>query len=115
MRRRCPCSATHEYVIVFVTVGNREEASRLARALVEERLAACVNLIPTVASTYWWRGQIEQADEVLLVIKTRQDLLDVLTTRVRALHSYTVPEVVALPILGGNPAYLAWIDESVRR
>ncbi len=103
------------YIIVFVTVANREEASRLTRALVEERLAACVKIVPTVASTYWRRGKIEQVDEVLLVIKTRQDLLDALTTRVRALHSYAVPEVVALPILGGNPDYLAWIDESVRR
>ncbi len=64
------------YIVVFVTVGNREEASRLARVLVEERLAACVNLLPAMASTYWWRGQIEQADEVLLVMKTRQDLLE---------------------------------------
>jgi periplasmic divalent cation tolerance protein len=103
------------HIVVFVTVGNREEASRLGRALVEERLAACVNLIPAIASTYWWRGQIEQADEVLLVVKTRQDLLDLLTARVRVLHSYTVPEVIALPIIRGNPDYLAWIDESVRK
>ncbi|HEX4841132.1 MAG TPA: divalent-cation tolerance protein CutA [bacterium] len=103
------------HIVVFVTVGNREEASHLARVLVEERLAACVNLLPSMASTYWWRGQIEQADEVLLVMKTRQDLLEFLTARVRTLHSYTVPEVIAVPIIGGNPDYLAWIDESVRR
>jgi len=103
------------HIVVFVTVGNREEASQLARVLVEERLAACVNLLPGMASTYWWRGQIEQADEILLVMKTRQDLLELLTARVWALHSYTVPEVIAVPIIGGNPDYLAWIDESVRR
>ena len=103
------------HIVVFVTVGNREEASHLARVLVEERLAACVNLLPAMASTYWWRGQIEQADEVLLVMKTRQDLLEQLTARVRELHSYTVPEVIAVPIVGGNPDYLAWIDESIRR
>ena len=103
------------HIVVFVSVGNREEASHLARVLVEERLAACVNLLPAIASTYWWRGQIEQADEVLLVMKTRQDLLELLTARVRALHSYAVPEVIAVPIIGGNPDYLAWIDESVRR
>jgi periplasmic divalent cation tolerance protein len=103
------------HIVVFVTLGNREEASRLAPVLVEERLAACVNLLPVMASTYWWRGQIEQADEVLLVMKTRQDLLEPLTARVRALHSYTIPEVIAVPIIGGNPDYFAWIDESVHR
>ena len=103
------------HIVVFVTVGNREEASHLARVLVEERLAACVNLLPSMASTYWWRGQIEQANEVLLVMKTRQDLLEFLTARVRTLHSYTVPEVIAVPLICGNPDDLAWIDESVRR
>ncbi len=85
------------------------------RVLVEERLAACVNLLPAMASTYWWRGQIEQADGVLLVMTIRQDLLEPLTARVRALHSYAVPEVIAVPIIVGNSDYFAWIDESVHR
>ncbi len=101
--------------VVLVTAGSREEASHLAQVLVEERLATCVNLLLAIASTYWWRRQIEQADEVLLIMKTRQDLLELLTARVRALHSASVPEVIAVPIIGGNPDYLAWIDESVRR
>lgn len=99
-------------VVVFVTASGPEEAERIGRALVEERLAACANLIPSISSTYWWKGKIEEASEALLVVKTRQDLLERLTARVRALHSYTVPEVIALPILGGNPDYLRWIDES---
>lgn len=102
------------HIVIFVTVGAQDEAARLAQTLVEERLAACANLVPAISSTYWWQGKIEQAGETLLVLKTRQDLLEALTTRVRELHSYAVPEVIALPILGGNSAYLRWIDESVR-
>lgn len=100
------------YVVVFVTASTAEEAARIGRALVEERLAACANLIPSIASTYWWKGKIEEAGEALLIIKTRQDLVEQLTARVRALHSYTVPEVIVLPILGGNPDYLKWIKDS---
>jgi periplasmic divalent cation tolerance protein len=103
------------HIVVFVTVGSAEEAARIGRAVVDERLAACANLVPAVASTYWWQGSVEQADEVLLILKTRQELLEAVTARVRSLHSYTIPEVIALPIVAGNPAYLAWIDDSVRR
>lgn len=101
-----------DHIVVFVTGPGPEEVERIGRALVEERLAACANLIPSISSTYWWKGKVEEASEALLVMKTRQDLLERLTARVRALHSYTVPEVIALPILGGNPDYLKWIDDS---
>ncbi|MGH2348032.1 MAG: divalent-cation tolerance protein CutA [bacterium] len=101
------------HVAVFVTTSSAEEAQRIARAVVDERLAACANVLGAVASRYWWQGQVEEASEVLLILKTRQDLLDALTARVRSMHSYTVPEVIGLPIVGGNPDYLAWIDESV--
>ncbi|MBI2973862.1 MAG: divalent-cation tolerance protein CutA [Armatimonadetes bacterium] len=101
------------HVVVLVTGPSADEAERIGRALVEERLAACANLIPSISSAYWWKGKIEEASEALLVLKTRQDLVERLVTRVRALHSYTVPEVIALPILGGNPDYLQWIDDSV--
>ncbi|MDQ7844437.1 MAG: divalent-cation tolerance protein CutA [Armatimonadota bacterium] len=103
-----------EHIVVLVTAPSREEAERIGRAVVEDRLAACANVVPAVASTYWWRGAVEQAGEALLVLKTCRDLLEPLGRRVRALHSYTVPEVIALPIAGGNPDYLRWIDESVR-
>lgn len=101
------------HVVVLVTGPSADEAERIGRALVEERLAACANLIPSISSAYWWKGKIEEATEALLVLKTRQDLVERLVTRVRALHSYSVPEVIALPILGGNPDYLRWIDDSV--
>lgn len=101
------------HVVVFVTAASAEAAGRIGRALVAEHLAACANVVPGVASTYWWQGRVEEAGEALLILKTRQDLVGRLTDRVKALHSYTVPEVIVLPIVGGNADYLRWIDESV--
>lgn len=101
-----------ERVVCFSTASSETEAVRLAQTLVEEQLAACVNLVPGVRSIYRWQGKVEDGSEWLLVIKTRRGLVDALTARVKALHSYTVPEVVAMPIVGGNPDYLAWLDES---
>lgn len=101
------------HIVVLVTAASADEATAIGRALVHERLAACANLVPSIASTYWWQGKVEEAGEALLVLKTRDDLLDAVVRRVRELHSYTVPEVIALPILGGNPDYLRWIDDSV--
>ncbi len=98
-------------LVVLVTVSSPEEGARIAEALVAEKLAACVNRLDGVSSVYRWKGEIERSTESLLVIKTRGDLLEELTARVRELHSYTVPEVIALRIEGGNPAYLDWIDE----
>jgi periplasmic divalent cation tolerance protein len=101
------------YAVVFVMAPSAEEAGLIGRALVDDRLAACANVVPSVASAYWWQGRVEEAGEALIILKTRQELLPRLVDRVKALHSYTVPEVIALPILGGNPDYLRWIDESV--
>jgi periplasmic divalent cation tolerance protein len=100
-------------VVVYITAGSPDEAATLARALVAERLAACVNRVP-VESVYQWQGQVEEAAEVLLIIKTRRGLLDALAARVRVLHSYTVPEIVALPIIAGWPPYLQWIAEETQ-
>ena len=100
----------HDAVVVYITAGSPEEAATLARALVAERLAACVNRVP-VESVYRWQGQIEEAPEVLLIVKTRRARLDALAARVQALHSYTVPEMIVLPVVAGWPPYLQWIDE----
>lgn len=94
----------------YVTAGSRDEALRIGRVVVEERLAACANVIEGMSSIYWWQGAIEQADEAVLIVKTRAELVDRLTARIKSLHSYDVPCVVALPIDGGNPAYLQWIE-----
>ena len=102
-----------EFIVVLVTVGSATEGERLAHALVEERLAACVNRIPGVQSVYRWQGKVEQSAEELLVIKTRADLFAALEKRVRELHSYSVPEVIALPIVSGSENYLRWLGEQV--
>jgi uncharacterized protein involved in tolerance to divalent cations len=101
------------FIVVFVTVGSLEEGERLASALVEERLAACVNRLGPVQSTYRWEGQVERSEEHLLIIKTREGLFDRLKKRVQELHSYSVPEVIALPILIGNEGYLKWLEEQL--
>ena len=82
--------------------------------LLEEHLAACVNIIPQILSRYWWQGKIETAKESLLIVKTKKSVLKQLIKKVRAIHSYTVPEIIALPIEDGNPDYLNWITESLK-
>jgi periplasmic divalent cation tolerance protein len=101
-------------VVVLVTCGRAEEGKRIARAVVERRLAACVNLFNVpIHSTYRWKGNVESAEETLLVMKTSRARLQALEAAVRKLHSYEVPEFVALPIIAGSKAYLAWLDECV--
>jgi periplasmic divalent cation tolerance protein len=100
-----------EALVLFVTVPSEEVAERIARALVEEKLAACVNRIPGVRSTYFWEGKVTVDDELLLVVKTRRARFEAVRARVRELHPYTVPEVIALPIVQGHEDYLRWIDE----
>ncbi len=97
------------FVWVYMTAASAAEAAALGRALVEERLAACVNIIDGMRSLYWWDGAVQEGAEAVVIAKTRADLLDGLTARVKALHSYSCPCVVALPILGGNAGYLDWI------
>ena len=97
-------------VSVYMTAASANEAAHLAQALVGERLAACVNILPGLRSVYRWQGKIEQADEVALIAKTRRDLADKLTARVKALHSYDCPCIVVWPIVSGLPAYLDWIE-----
>ncbi|MFN8542608.1 MAG: divalent-cation tolerance protein CutA [Candidatus Binatia bacterium] len=103
------------FVIVLVTVANEEEAERLAYTLVEERLAACANLLGPIRSIFRWQGAVEEASEHLLLLKARRDAVEELSARVRALHSYDVPEVLALPIVAGSEPYLEWLGESTAR
>jgi periplasmic divalent cation tolerance protein len=103
-----------EHVVVLSTVGTAEDAARIARALVERRLAACVNVVPAVRSIYRWKGRVEEDEERMLVIKTRSDRSAALREALVALHPYELPEAIVLPIEAGHAPYLAWIDESVR-
>ena len=97
-------------VVILVTAGNREEAEVIADVLLEQNRAACVNIVPAVDSHFLWQGKLEAGQEVLLIIKTQASLVDEVTNLVKTNHSYDVPEIIALPIIGGNPEYLAWID-----
>jgi len=102
------------FYVVLVTARDQGEAQRIAEQVVNERLAACVNIVPGVSSTYVWRGEVERAGEVLLLMKTSREKLDYLFKRVKELHSYEVPELLALPIERSSPEYLKWLEESLR-
>lgn len=99
--------------VVLVTVPSREEAEKITSALLEVRLAACVNIVPGVTSHFWWQNRIDSAEELLLVIKTRLSAVPALIETVKKNHSYTVPEIIALPIIGGSEDYLGWIEKEV--
>jgi len=100
--------------LLISTTGSKEEASRIAAALVEAHLAACVNIVGAIDSVYRWQGKVESAQEFLLLIKTTESRSAAVTARIRELHSYDLPETIEVSIEGGNADYLKWIAESVR-
>ncbi|MEM7372499.1 MAG: divalent-cation tolerance protein CutA [Bacteroidota bacterium] len=100
-----------EVRFIYITCKDRAEATLLGRQLVEARLAACANILDGMASLYWWEGKVVEDQETVLILKSRAELLDVLTAKVRELHSYDLPCVIALPITEGNQAYLQWIQK----
>lgn len=102
------------YIVVLVTVPRGQKAKKIVKFLLSEKVAACVNIIPKVDSFFRWQGKIDKAKEVLLVIKTRKNLFAKLVKAVRSKHPYTVPEIIALPIISGNKEYLEWICDSCR-
>lgn len=98
-------------IVVFITAPNEYEAARIAKTLVEARLAGCANIIKDIRSIYNWHGKIEDEKEILMVIKTQKKLFNLLMEKVKELHSYTVPEIIALPIITGSKDYLKWLNE----
>ncbi len=102
---------TTNEIVVFITVSNEEEAAKIARALVEARLAACVNIVKDIRSIYSWQGKIEDESEVLTIVKTKKSLFEALSAKVKELHSYTVPEIIAFPIIEGSEDYIKWLRE----
>jgi periplasmic divalent cation tolerance protein len=100
-------------MVVLCTCGNPEDAHRMGSMLVQERLAACVNILPAIQSIYRWKGEVEQSDEVLMLIKTTQARFETLRNRLKDLHPYETPEIVALPIVDGSADYLAWMRAQV--
>ena len=103
-----------DFCVVFVTASGPTEAEKISKALLKEKLAACVNIVRGVRSRYWWKGKIEKASESLIMIKTRKSKVPRLIRKVKKIHSYAVPEVIALPILQGNSDYLLWVGQSLR-
>lgn len=98
-------------IVVFITASNEDEAARIAKALVGARLAGCVNIIKNIRSIYNWQGKVEDETEVLMIVKTQKSLFDSLMKKVKELHSYTVPEIIAMPIVEGSEDYLKWLRE----
>jgi len=98
-----------DFISVHITASSPAEAEKIGHALVEEKLAACVNILPGAQSIYRWESKIEVAEEAILIAKTRADLFEMLSRRVKALHSYKVPCIVAIPIMTGDQAYLDWL------
>jgi periplasmic divalent cation tolerance protein len=101
-----------EALVVYITAPNEEEAAKIAKILVEERLAGCVNIVKDIRSIYSWQGKLEDEKEVLMIVKTRLELFSALTSKVKELHSYTVPEVIAMPIVDGSEEYIKWLKEA---
>jgi periplasmic divalent cation tolerance protein len=102
-----------EHVVLFITTADEEEARLISRVLLEQKKAACVNIVPGISSLFWWQGNIDSAQESLLVVKTRAMLVDDIVQLVKQLHSNDVPEIIALPIVGGSKDYLEWVDREV--
>ena len=102
-------------IVIFVTASAEEEAHRIAELLLNQRKAACINIIPKVDSLFWWQGKLDSAQESLLIIKTAAPLLPEIVDLVKSVHSYEVPEIIATPIVGGNEDYLSWIDNEVKK
>ena len=101
------------YIVLLITTASVEEAQKISRVLLEKRKAACVNIISEVNSHFWWEGKLDSTRESLLIAKTKASLLPEIIDLVKGVHSYTVPEIIALPILGGNQDYLEWIEKNV--
>ena len=101
-------------VVIFITTGTDEEANRLAEVLLKQRRAACVNIVSKVSSRFWWEGHLDSDQESLLIVKAKASLLDEIVALVKEVHTYDVPEVIALPIIGGNPDYLEWIGKELQ-
>ena len=105
---------TYELILILVTVSSESEGKRISDALLSCRLAACVSIVPKVTSSYWWENSIQRSDETLLIAKSRAALLDEVVKCVKEHHAYTVPEIIAMGIAGGNEEYLEWVGKETQ-
>lgn len=104
-----------EFIVVLVTCSSKEEAEKIGNSLVEKKLAACVNVVPEIKSIFYWKGKISREKEILLIAKSRMELFDSIKSEIKKLHSYEVPEIIALPIEAGSEKYLDWIREKTQK
>ena len=103
-----------EYIQLFTTTEKKIDAETISKEIVEKRLAACVQVVGPIKSTYWWKEDIEQAEEWLCIVKSRRDLYEELEKAIKSIHPYEVPEIVAVPIVSGSQSYLEWLDQEVK-
>ena len=101
-----------EFIVILITASSMEEGEKIAGSLVENRMVACVNVVPSVKSFFFWEGKPAQESEVLLIAKSRRSFLDKIVEHVKKIHSYKVPEIIALPVIGGSEEYLKWVEAS---
>ena len=102
-----------DHILIVVTVSSKEEAEKIATALLKKKLIACANIFGPVVSHFWWQGKIDKAEEYVMFMKTKRELFKQVASNVKQLHSYEVPEIIALPIIEGFKPYLEWIDNSL--
>ena len=103
------------YILVFMTASSKGEAKKIVRSLLEEKLIACANMIDSVSSVFWWQENIKEEKEVLVIMKSHQELFNKVSTRIEELHSYDNPEILALPIVDGSSQYLEWMNKALNR
>jgi periplasmic divalent cation tolerance protein len=104
-----------EYIQVFTTTEKKEDAEKIAKAIVEKRLAGCIQIVGPITSTYWWKGDVETAEEWLLFIKSRKNLYDELERAIKEIHPYETPEIIAMPIVAGSKDYLEWLENELKK
>lgn len=104
-----------KYIVIFVTCASKKEALLIIKRLLDERLIACANIIEGVKSLFWWKGKVVKATESLVILKTARKNFDKIKKSIKELHSYEVPEIIALPIVAGEGDYLEWIDKSTKK
>jgi periplasmic divalent cation tolerance protein len=102
------------YIVVIMTTPNKEEAAKIVRSLVRERLIACANIVGPVSSVFWWQGKIDEENEFLILMKSHKNPFERISERIMEIHSYDVPEIIALPIIEGSPPYLDWLKTSLQ-